>query len=86
MRQRIGTARNNWTMRERLRAAKLAARSIARSCCGLPVNFSPPREAQYDIRARKRPLKPPSATAQQQASRSAKVRRGGTQATNPLSD
>src|SRR6185436_15577368 len=67
MRQRIGTARNNWTMRERLRAAKLASRSIALSWCGVPVKLFPPREARYDNRTRKRPSKPPSATAQQQA-------------------
>ena len=39
-----------------------------------------------EIRAQKRPLRPPSATARQQARRSAKGRRGGTQATNPLRD
>src|SRR3981189_1576212 len=38
MRQRIGTARNSWTIRKRPRAARPAGRSTDPSCCGLPAN------------------------------------------------
>jgi hypothetical protein len=38
MRQRIGTARINWTMRTRLRAARLAGCSTDPFGSGVPVN------------------------------------------------